>query len=209
MSRRLIACGFLGTALLVAACGAGQKTSTGAASVPVTKQADLPSAAASSSTPAPPPPAASSAAESAAAPTGAARCTATTLSGKVDQGDAGAGNRYAKLVFTNTGDQPCTLNGYSGFQLVAGSGGDVATRTSRTTDPGPSLVTLAPGGSAAANLHWTVVARDGEPVDGPCEPEATSAAAIPPDETAPVQFPWTYGPVCGAGTIELSAFYAA
>ncbi|WNV82110.1 DUF4232 domain-containing protein [Umezawaea sp. Da 62-37] len=207
MSRRLIACGFLGMALLVAACGSEEKTSTGAASVPVTKQADLSAAPASSSAPAPPPPAASSAVEGSTA--SAARCTAATLSGKVDQGDAGAGNRYAKLVFTNTGNQPCTLNGYSGFQLVAGSGGEVATRTDRTTDPGPSLVTLAPGASAMANMHWSVVAQDDESVEGPCEPEAASASAIPPDETAPVQFPWTFGPVCGAGTIEMSAFYPA
>ena len=48
-----------------------------------------------------------------------------------------------------------------------------------------------------------------EPVDKPCEPEATQVAAIPPDETAPLSVPWTYGPVCSGGRIEISAFYAA
>ena len=32
---------------------------------------------------------------------------------------------------------------------------------------------------------------------------------FPPDETAPLSVPWTYGPVCSGGRIEISAFYAA
>jgi hypothetical protein len=189
MSRRLIACGFLGMALLVAACGNKQNTSGGAA---------LSTA-----------PSTSSSSPSASGVGGSGRCTAKTLSGKVDQGDAGAGQRYAKFVVTNTGTAPCTVNGYSGFQLLDGAGKPIPTTTERKPDPAPSPVTLAPGAAAAANLHWSVIAQQGESETGPCQPEAVSAQAIPPDETEPITVPWGVGPVCGGGKIEISAFYAA
>jgi hypothetical protein len=130
------------------------------------------------------------------------------LAGSAQTTDAGAGNRYGKLVMTNNGSTPCTLNGYSGLQLLDAAGNPVPTNLQRKPDPGPSPVTVAPGTSVAANLHWTVVPTGDEPVEGPCQPEATSAAAIPPDETQPVSLAWNLGPVCGGGKIEISAFYA-
>jgi hypothetical protein len=200
MSRRLIACGFLGMTLLVAACGNKQDTSGGAAlSTAPSTSSSTPSASASVPPTKP----------STAGVGGTGRCTAATLSGKVDQGDAGAGQRYAKFVVTNTGTAPCTLNGYSGFQLLDGAGKPIPTTTERKPDPAPSLVTLAPGAAAAANLHWSVIAQQGESETGPCQPEAVTAQAIPPDETAPITLPWSMGPVCGGGKIEISAFYAA
>lgn len=103
---------------------------------------------------------------------------------------------------------PCTLNGYSGFQLENASGA-VPTKLERKADPGPAAMTLAPGGKASANLHWGVVPSGNEPVEGPCQPEPSKAAAIPPDETAALTVPWTLGPVCSGGRIEISAFYAS
>ncbi len=190
--RRLVVCGAL---VLLAACGSPQP----AANQPTLQTSNT----TTPSSPAPVPPTSPTTAP------GSTRCTAATLSGKVEPADAGAGNRYAKFVVTNTGAVTCTLNGYSGFQLLDASGGQVPTNLQRTQDPGPSLVSLAPGTSATANLHWTVVPTGGEPVDEPCQPEATTAAAIPPDETAPMSVAWGLGPVCGGGKIEISAFYAA
>ncbi|ONI90549.1 peptidase C14, caspase catalytic subunit P20 [Saccharothrix sp. ALI-22-I] len=137
------------------------------------------------------------------------RCTAAVLVGSVKPGDAGAGNRYGKLVVTNNGAAPCTLNGYSGLQLLDAAGNPVPTDLRRTADPGPAPVTLTPGKAAAANLRWTIVPTGDEPVDKPCQAEAASAAAIPPDETRPLSVEWGLGPVCGGGKIEISAFYAA
>jgi hypothetical protein len=199
MSRRLIACGFLGMALLVAACGAKQQTTSGGGAL--TTAPSTASSAPSSPVPTTQP--------STAGVGGSARCTSASLAGKIEPGEPGAGNRYAKFVVTNTGSAACTVNGYSGFQLVDGAGNPIPTSTDRTPDPAPALVTLAPGAAAAANLHWSAVPHQGESETGPCEPEAVNAQAIPPDETAPITFPWTYGPVCGAGKIEISAFYAA
>ncbi|MFD1149697.1 DUF4232 domain-containing protein [Saccharothrix hoggarensis] len=203
--RRLVAFGALAVALT--ACGSPQQAAD-QASLAVEPSSETTSA----TTSAPASPSASPLPPS-TTPTGAAgasgRCNASVLAGSVETSDAGAGNRYGKLLVTNTGSAPCTLNGYSGLQLLDGAGNPVPTDLRRTTDPGPSPVTLAPGTMAAANLHWTVVPAGDEPVDRPCQAEATSAAAIPPDETQPMSLAWGLGPVCGGGKIEISAFYAA
>ena len=195
MTRRLIACGLLVLAT-VTACGDR---------APDKATQTLPTSSA--------PPSSSSSTTSAPASSGAAapamkRCDSTVLKGQVDPTDAGAGNRYGKFVVTNSSTAPCTLNGYSGFQLENASGA-VPTKLERKADPGPAALTLAPGGKASANLHWGVVPSGSEPVEGPCQPEPSKAAAIPPDETAPLSLPWTLGPVCSGGRIEISAFYAS
>lgn len=205
--RRLVAFGALTVALT--ACGSPQQAadqqtiavtppSAASGTASSTTAAATPSAA---EQPVPP-------AQPTTAAAGSTRCTAASLAGSAQTTDAAAGNRYGKLVVTNNGSAPCTLNGYSGLQLLDAAGNPVPTNLQRKPDPGPSRVTLAPGASAAANLHWTVVPTGDEPVDGPCRPEATSAAAIPPDETQPVSLAWGLGPVCGGGKIEISAFYA-
>ena len=196
MTRRLVASGLV-LAVLTAVTACGDRTAE-------VGSATLPTAAPSSSTS----PAPSSAVDNAGGEAVGKRCHASTLKGAVEPTDAGAGNRYGKLVFTNTGSGPCTLSGYSGFQLQNGSGA-VPTKLERMADPGPKPLNLAPGAKALANLHWGVIPAGGEPADGPCQPEPSKAAAIPPDETAPVNVPWTLGPVCSGGRIEISAFYAA
>lgn len=141
------------------------------------------------------------------APNQERKCTAPMLSGTVEPGDAGAGNRYATLVVTNTGAEPCTLWGYGGLELVDASGKALPTTVTREADPAPALVDLPPGAMAAKNLHWTVVASGNEPADGPCQPEATGARVIPPDGTEPFDVTFAFGSVCGGGTIDGSAYY--
>ncbi|MGM1064248.1 DUF4232 domain-containing protein [Saccharothrix sp. Mg75] len=215
MRRPLAASAAFGAlAVVLSACGGGSggearpaadqsgivvATSSGAA--PGSSAPD--SAAPDSAAPVPP----TSPAASAAPASG--RCSAAVLAGEVQPTDAATGNRYAKLVVTNNGTAPCTLNGYSGLQLLDAGGQPVPTALERDADPGPSPVVLPPKARAAANLHWTVVATDAEPVDRPCEPEATQAVAIPPDETQPMSLAWNFGPVCAGGRIVISAFYAA
>jgi hypothetical protein len=198
MSRRPIALGFLGLVLVVSACGTERATS---GETPSTSEQAPPS----SSAPVPPP---QSSTPQAAQAQQTAKCVGGSLSAKVEQEDAGAGQRYGELVFTNTGAAPCTLTGYSGFQLLA-NGANVPTATKRDLDPGPTTVTLAPNTSAADSLRWTVVPTGDESATGPCEPEPNAAAAIAPDDTEQIEFPWTFGPVCGGGQIRMSAFYPA
>ena len=193
MTRRLIVCGLL---VLAGVTACGDRTSDNGTQT-------MPTATPPSSTGSTPP------ANTGAAVAATKRCDSTVLKGQVDPTDAGAGNRYGKFVVTNSSTAPCTLNGYSGFQLENASGGALPTKLERKADPGPKALTLAPGAKASANLHWGVVPSGSEPVEGPCQPEPSKAAAIPPDETAPLSLPWTLGPVCSGGRIEISAFYAS
>ncbi|GHH54916.1 DUF4232 domain-containing protein [Lentzea cavernae] len=198
MTRRLIACGLL---VLASVTACGTRTPDKAAQTLPTAPSS-PSSTASSTSPAP-----ASDNPQAVTPDGK-RCDSALLKGEIVPTDAGAGNRYGKFVVTNGGAVPCTLNGYSGFQLENASGA-VPTKLERKADPGPAALTLAPGAKASANLHWSVVPAGSEPVEGTCQPEPSKVAAIPPNETAPLSLPWTLGPVCSGGRIEISAFYAS
>jgi hypothetical protein len=129
------------------------------------------------------------------------RCNAATLTADVENPDAGAGQRYAQFVVTNTSGGVCTLYGHGGFALVG-----APTRLTWTANPGPSLVTLAPGQRAAMTLHWTAIPADDEP-GAACEPTAATAISIPPDETVPLTVTWPYGPVCQHGRMDASAYY--
>ena len=195
--RRLVAFSVLAVAL--AGCGSPQQVAD-QASLPV----EVPPSSSESVAPVPP-----SSVPLTSAQAASQRCSAAGLAAVVEATEAGAGNRYGKLVVTNSGGQACTLTGYSGLQLLDSAGNPVPTNLQRTPDPGPAPVKLEPGAAAAANLRWTVVPTGDEPVDRPCQAEAVRAAAIPPDETEPVQLSWGLGPVCGGGKIEISAFYAA
>ncbi|MEV1121299.1 DUF4232 domain-containing protein [Actinosynnema sp. NPDC049800] len=195
--RRLVALGALAVAL--AACGTPRQAAE-QSTIVVESQ---------TSSEAPPVPPSSAPVTSEASAPASGRCTADVLAGAVESTEAGAGNRYAKLVVTNNSSSPCTIKGYSGLQLLDAAGNPLPTDLQRTPDPAPSPVLLAPGEAAAANLHWTVVPSGAEPVDRPCQAEAPRAAAIPPDETEPMSLQWGLGPVCAGGKIEISAFYAA
>lgn len=137
------------------------------------------------------------------------KCATAVLHARIEAGDPGAGQRHATVIVTNAGSVTCTLYGYGGFELARSDGKPVPTDLRRVPQPGPTLVRLAPGRSAAKNLSWTVVPTGSEPVDGQCEPEADHAVAIPPDETEPFDLPWSFGPVCAAGRIDGSAYYAS
>lgn len=135
------------------------------------------------------------------------RCHTSMLTGSLQNAEAGAGQRYAELVLRNTSNETCTLYGYGGMQLVDSSGQPLPTTMERTPNPGPKLITLAPGQTASATLHWTAVPHDGEPTDGPCQPTPVSAQVIPPDETDALAVAWNLGPVCGFGAINNSAYH--
>ena len=135
------------------------------------------------------------------------RCTAADLAGTVAPSDAAAGNRYAELVVTNTSGRTCTLFGYGGLQLVDGMGRSTPTKLTREPSPGPSLVTLPPGGTAAKKLHWGVVPSGAEPVDGPCEPASAGARVIPPDDTKAFSVKFDFGSVCANGRVAGSAYF--
>lgn len=192
----------LSALLLLAACGQPATPSTGSGT---------PSGSPTSSATTSP---ATSAAASPEQPPGvtgepqSTRCTAATLRGELKAGDPGAGQRYATLLVTNTGKVSCTLYGYGGLALLDKSGNALRTQLERRPNPGPKLVTLRPGAKAGKELHWGAVPGQGEPTSGPCQPEPAKISVIPPDERAPFEVAWSFGPVCQQGRIEGSAYHA-
>lgn len=134
-------------------------------------------------------------------------CTARVLTGVVEPPQAGAGQRYSRLVVTNTGRRSCVLFGYSRLRLQEANGTPLPTRVNRTRNPGPTVVVLRPGERAAANLHWGVIPGTGEPTTGPCEPDPAWLWVWPPFRFRPFAASWTFGPVCQHGLIDLSAYY--
>jgi uncharacterized protein DUF4232 len=142
------------------------------------------------------------------APPGAGtKCTAADLEGVIAPSDAAAGNRYADLVVTNTSEAKCTLYGYGGLEFTDADGKPLPTALGRSLPPKPALVTLPPGGKAAKELHWTAVPSGDEPVDGPCETPAAGARVIPPDDTKAFTVTFSFGPVCGHGAVDGSAYF--
>jgi len=135
-------------------------------------------------------------------------CTADVLTGTIQPQNGSAGNRVAVLVVTNKSDKTCTLWGYGGVELMDTAKNTIPTVADRNLDPKPALVTLAPGFTAAKNLHWGVLPIGDEPTDGPCQAASTGIRVLPPDETARFEVAFEFGSVCDHGRIETSAYFA-
>ena len=131
------------------------------------------------------------------------RCHTADLSARVGAVDAGAGQRSAPLVLTNTSGHTCRTEGYVGLQLATSSGQKLPTSTSRLSGPTP-VVTLKPGQKAVTQLQWTVVATGREPADGACEGTPSDLLVIAPDETTQTSARWRNGPVCAGGRFVIS-----
>jgi hypothetical protein len=103
-------------------------------------------------------------------------------------------------VLTNTSDTACRTQGWPGLQLVTADGEDIPTTTVRDDSTSPVQLTVQPGASVHARLHWTVVPGEGDPPEG-CGPAPASLRVIPPDEYDATSAEWDMGVVCG-GRIE-------
>lgn len=131
-------------------------------------------------------------------------CSPDALTVSLRQLEAGAGNRYAALVFTNTSREPCRSRGWPGLQLHEDGGAKIPTTTTRDSSVPSRALTLKPDDRAWSRLHWTVVPSTGDPGDGSC-PEPGVLRAIPPDQRGSLTADWKLGTVCGAGEIEATA----
>jgi hypothetical protein len=141
-------------------------------------------------------------------PAGGSECAASEVAARVSDGQAGAGQRQVFLVLTNTSDDPCTVTGYPGLQLLTSTNAKVPTKVVRVSSPAAKTVTLKPNASASSTLTFGVVATGSEPETGPCEKNPSQIRVIPPDATTSVTAPWGFGPVCNKGKISANAFVA-
>jgi Protein of unknown function (DUF4232) len=183
----------------VAGCSAGGSSSAPAAPTSATSAAASTTAAAPTSAPASS--AAASAATSAAtssphaiaAPStskeetggAAAGCATADLRIKAGTGEGAAGSLYQTLDFTNIGSSACTLYGYPGVSLAAGTpAAQVGLAASRSTTTGPTLVTLKPGQTGNAVLRITQALNY---PSATCSPAATTYLRIyPPNQTSSI-----------------------
>jgi hypothetical protein len=133
------------------------------------------------------------------------QCSTPDLAAQLKGGGAGAGQRYATMVLTNTSGRTCSVHGYGGMALLGAPRQGVPTDLRRNASPAPATVTLVPGGSARSLLHWAVVPAVDENGTA-CEPTAVAAVVTPPNQTTAALRPWTFGPVCQHGQIFQNAY---
>jgi hypothetical protein len=135
------------------------------------------------------------------APVGAARCHTAQLHVSFGAVGAGAGQRYVRLILTNSGPA-CQTIGYVGLQLLGSAGQALPTNVVRDTSRPVATVSLATGGQMSSVLHWGAIAAADEPQSGPCEPTPQQVEVTPPNEVQFVVAPWPGGAVCEHGRID-------
>jgi hypothetical protein len=145
---------------------------------------------------APSSPAASQSATAATAPTpspsgtAAAGCLSRYLHGGLGLSQGTAGSIQVVIVFKNLDNVACTLYGYPGVALAAGT---PVTNIGQPSTENPStprkLVTLPPHGYANVTLQVTDALN--YPA-GTCKPaKSTWLAVIPPNQTVPLYVPYS------------------
>jgi hypothetical protein len=112
-----------------------------------------------------------------------------------------AGSIYQVIDFTNISNATCTMYGYPGVSLAAGTPvAQVGAAASRSTIAAATVVTLAPGQTANALLRIT------QAVNYPsakCSPTATTYLQIyPPNQTTPVYLAYK-STGCGSKSVNL------
>jgi Protein of unknown function (DUF4232) len=168
--RPFLAAAMAGAALAVGACGTGTPAARPTRTITVTAS---PSAQAVS------PPAASQPAAAAAG------CLTRYLNGSIGPTQGTAGSVLVTIVFKNLDNVPCTLYGFPGVALAAGTPvTDVGQPSSESPATSRELVTLAPGGFANATLQ---IAEAGNFPASACTQVKTDwLAVIPPNQTVPL-----------------------
>jgi serine/threonine protein kinase len=118
-----------------------------------------------------------------------AGCTSADLGVAAGAIQGSAGSEYQVIVFTNQGSTPCTLYGYPGVSLAAGTPlAQVGAAADRLSGSAPHEVTLSAGGQASALLR-IIAALIYTP--SKCQPTPTTALQIyPPNQTAALYLPY-------------------
>ena len=117
---------------------------------------------------------------------GTASCTGSEIKVSLGEGGAAMSHEGFVLIFTNTSSRTCTLDGYPGVAIMNGS--TVVLNATRSLNgfigdghgtPLSSipLVTLAPGGTASAELEFVVNAGE------TCYPNGTGTVEVTPPNT--------------------------
>ena len=127
------------------------------------------------------------------------RCHTADLSGRLGFIQGAAGSRFGPLMLKNRSTHTCTLFGYIGGRLYDSAGRPLPTHIVRDHSRAEHTVTVAPGHSAFADLHWSAIPSGGA---RSC-PQPRTFAVTPPDERTQLHVRWTAGWVCGHGRIDV------
>lgn len=130
-------------------------------------------------------------------------CTGRELEAQLRVAAATGGERTAALGLRNKTGAPCTIDGYPDLQLLAAGTDPIS--TSPVHVGSKSRITVAPGATVWSALRWSVVAASGEPGTGACEPTASQLAVFAPDDIVELDIPFSAGPICQHGRIEVGA----
>ena len=113
---------------------------------------------------------------------GSSTCVVRYLHASTGLSQGAMGSTYVNIVFKNLNNAPCTLSGYPGVSLGAGTPVDqVGQPAARDNSVVPKVITLAPGGYAYATLRVTDVLNY-PAVD--CKPSPTSWLLVYPPNTS-------------------------
>lgn len=117
-------------------------------------------------------------------------CLTRYLNGTVGLSQGTAGAVEVAIVFKNLNNVPCTLYGFPGVSLAAGTPvTDVGQPSSENPSSARELVTLAPGGYANATLQ---IEDAGNFPASSCQPVATTwLEVIPPNQIVPLNIPYS------------------
>lgn len=163
--------------LLLAACGPSPSPAGSSSAPPTSSSASPTSASPSASNSASP-----SGTATSAAPAAEGQCKAGSLTAATDStGGGAAGSIYEKLILTNSGTTPCTLEGFAGVSLTAdANGAPIGEPATRETTTPVTKIELAPGKSAWAELRYTQAGNYGDCTKVP----AAGYRIYPPNDTA-------------------------
>ncbi|MGO4145908.1 DUF4232 domain-containing protein [Paenarthrobacter sp. YAF11_1] len=191
--------------LLLAACGPSPSPA-GTSSAPPTSS--TPSASSTPSSPSATATMTPSAPTTSAAPAGATQCKAASLTAATDStGGGAAGSIYEKLILTNSGTTPCTLEGFAGVSLTAEASGEpIGEPATRETTTPVTKIELAPGKSAWAEIRYTQAGNYGDCTKVP----AAGFRIYPPNDTASLFVAEAHDACSNAGIklLTITAFQA-
>jgi Domain of unknown function (DUF4232) len=115
------------------------------------------------------------------APATIAPCDMSALAVSIGFSDGAMGTRHTAIVFTNTGDVACTLDGHPGVSFVDIAGNQIGPSAERTPIPTPTIA-VAPGEAA----HATLISHNGGAFEGCVPVPATRMKVYPPDQTTAI-----------------------
>jgi Protein of unknown function (DUF4232) len=132
----------------------------------------------------------------------AAACSSSNLRISLGSGGAAAGTDFTVLDFTNGGSAPCTLRGFPGVSLSDSAGAQIGAAATRNPVRPSSVVTLAPGAKASAELG---VANAENYPTAACKPRSSARLKVfPPNQTVAIEVPFTATGCAASSAHQLS-----